>query len=103
MLQGKRLGDETLGRSEQDPGAGDGVLRWGAVGLDVRPPGGTPTEMAQKGEVRLGGIFGEWLAGPDPDRRRDEKEAGLPQPILQGLKKVLLRTHEARLVKFRFR
>lgn len=75
-VQGKRLGDETLGRSEQDPGAGGGVLRWGAVGLDVRPPGGTPTEMAQKGEVRLGGIFGEWLAGPDPDRRRDEKEAG---------------------------
>ena len=49
-----------LGRSEQDPGAGQGALLWGAVGLDVRDPGGTPTEMAQKDEVRLGGILGEW-------------------------------------------
>ncbi|CAI9152634.1 unnamed protein product [Rangifer tarandus platyrhynchus] len=34
--------------SERDPGARSGALRWGAVGLDVRTPGGTPTEMAQK-------------------------------------------------------
>lgn len=82
-VQGERLGDETLGRSEQDLGAGDGVLRWGAAGLDVRPPGGTPAEMARKGEVRLGGIFGEWLAGPDPDRRRDEKDAGRTEVALR--------------------
>ena len=59
-VQGKRLGHKTLGRSEQDPGAGQGALLWGVVGLDVRAPGGTPTEMAQKGEVRLCGILGEW-------------------------------------------
>lgn len=59
-VQGERLGDKTLGRSERDPGAPSGVLWWGAVGLDVRAPGGTPTEMAQKGEVRLGGILGGW-------------------------------------------
>ena len=35
-------------------------MLWGAVGLDVRDPGRTPTEMAQKDEVRLGGILGEW-------------------------------------------
>ena len=59
-VQGKRLGHKTLGRSEQDPGAGQEALLSGAVGLDVRDPGGTPTEMAQKDEVRLGGILGEW-------------------------------------------